>query len=176
VILVVPPSNPVTTPVVLIVPLLGALVDHNVLLIVPEPPVIVPVLNGVVNPTHTSLAPVIVPATGNAFIVIAYAELGNDSQPLLSVTLYVIFVNPPPTPVTTPVALTVPLLGALVDHNVLLIVPEPPVIVPVLNGVVNPTHTSLAPVIVPATGNALTVTLPETDPIVEQPFVLVTTG
>ena len=59
-----PPSTPVTTPVSLIVPLLDALVDHKVLLIVPEPPVIVPVVNGVVNPTHTSFAPVIVQATG----------------------------------------------------------------------------------------------------------------
>ena len=71
------------------------------------------------------------------------------------------FVDPPATPVTTPVVFIVPLLDALVAHKVLLIVPEPPVIVPVFNDVVNPIHTSLAPVIVPVTGNAFTVIFPD---------------
>ena len=114
-------------------------------------------LNGVVNPTHTSFVPVIAPATGNAFTVTVYGELANDTHPLLSVTVYVIFVAPPATPVTTPIPLIVPLLVALDSHKVLLIVPEPPVTL-LLNGVVNPTHTSFVPVIAPATGNAFTVT------------------
>ena len=154
--MVAPPATPVTTPAPLIVPLLVALDSHEVLLIVPEPPVAL-VLNGVVNPTHTSFVPVIAPATGNAFIVTAYAALDGDTQPLLSVTVYVILVAPPATPVTTPVFTTVPLLTALDVHAVLLYVPDPPVIVPVFNDVVNPTHTAFEPVIVPATGKGLTI-------------------
>ena len=84
-ILVAPPSTPVTTPVALIVPLLDALVDHKVLLIVPEPPVIVPVVNGVVNPTHTSFAPVIVPATGKAFTIVSVFVGIAAVQELISV-------------------------------------------------------------------------------------------
>ena len=85
-------------------------------------------------------------------------------------------VDPPATPVTTPVALMVPLLDALVAHKVLLIVPEPPVIVPTFNGVVKPTQTSFVPVIVPATGNALTVIFPDWLPTVLQPKLLLTIG
>ena len=104
---------------------------------------------------------VIVGADGIAFTVTPNGELDGDIQPLLSVTVYVIFVDPPATPVTTPVALIVPLLKALDAHVVLLYVSEPPVIVPVFNDVVNPTHTVFEPVIVPATGKAFTVIFPD---------------
>ncbi len=92
--------------------------------------------------------------TGKAFTVIAFTTLAVDTQPLPSVTVYVIFVEPPSNPVTTPVFTTVPLLTALDVHAVLLYVPDPPLGFDV-NGIVKPTHTSLAPVIVPAFGNAL---------------------
>ena len=74
-----PPATPVTTPFVFIVPLLVALVAHKVLLIVPDSPFFVPVFNDVVNPTHTSLVPVIVPVTGNAFTVTAYDALDDGT-------------------------------------------------------------------------------------------------
>ena len=99
--------------------------------------------------------------TGKVFTVIVFTALDGDIQPLLSVTVYVIFVDPPATPVTTPVVLIVPLLDALDDHNVLLYVPEPPVIVPVFIDIVDPTHTAFDPVIVPATGNTFTVIFPD---------------
>ena len=105
---------------------------------------------------HTAVVPVIV-AVGKAFTIIVFTALDGDIQPLLSVTVYVIFVDPPATPVTTPVFTTVPLLSALDVHAVLLYVPDPPVIVPVFNDVVNPTHTAFEPVIVPATGKGLTI-------------------
>ena len=84
-------------------------------------------------------------------------------------------VAPPATPVTTPAPLIVPLLVALDSHEVLLIVPEPPVTL-VLNGVVNPTHTSFVPVIAPATGKAFTVIFPDWLPTVLQPKLLLTIG
>ena len=72
------------------------------------------------------------------------------------VTVYVIVVVPEATPVTTPV------LASTVATPVLLDVHTPPVVA-LLNAVVDPTHTSVVPLIAATTGIGLTVTVVVTE-------------
>ena len=79
----------------------------------------------------------------------------SEPQPVPLVTVKVIVAEPAETPYTTPVAgLTVATPVALLLHA-----PVPPLNVLFDKPVVEPTQTDVVPVIVPATGNGLTVIL-----------------
>ena len=99
----------------------------------------------------------VIVTVGKLFTLIGYTALDGDSQPLLSITVYVISVEPEENPVTTPVELPiVALLVALDIQEVATMVPEPPLACDI-KVVFKPTHTWLAPVIFPATGKGLTI-------------------
>ena len=89
-------------------------------------------------------------ALGIAFTVTPNGALDDDTQPLLSVTVYVIFVVPGATPVTTPVASIVPLAVELDNHDVIY-APDPPLGLDVI-GIFKFTQTSLTPDMAPAIG------------------------
>src|SRR5664280_296197 len=135
--MLVPPATPVTRPVLLIVAILIVADIHGFDAAgVPEP------VSCVVEPIHTFSVPVIV---GSALTVTMAVLL----QPLISV--YVITLVPPDTPVTSPVLLT---MATLVVADIQGLdaagMPEP------VSCVVEPAHTLSVPVIV---GSALTVTV-----------------
>ena len=121
------------------------------LLHVPVPPEAVASASGIVNPVHTEDGPVIAPALGDALTVILVVVITVPQLTLVSVN--VIVVTPALTPYTTPVVEpTVPTAVLLLLH-----VPVPPDAVASARGIVNPVHTDEGPVIVPATGDAITV-------------------
>ena len=128
---------PVTTPL-FTVAIPGALVDQT-------PPAVVE-LKVVVEPTQTLVFPVNAATVGNAFTVINFVAVVE--QPL-AVTVYLISAVPFDTPVTTPLEFTVAI-------PVALLVQTPPAVV-LLNIVVDPTHTEVAPVVAATIGKAFTV-------------------
>ena len=99
------------------------------------------------KPAHTLEGPVIVPAPDAGFTVIIFVAVAVQ---LTLVTVYIIVSVPDVAPVTTPNPETVALL--------LLLLHVPPA-APSDNEIDEPTHTLDAPVIVPAFGVALTVTV-----------------
>jgi hypothetical protein len=103
------------------------------------------------------------PATTTGIALTVIEELTDAVHPLASVTVYVIVVVPAATPVTTPLELIVAVAVLAVDHT-----PPPVAFVKV---VVAPAQTAVAPLIVPAVGNALIVTVSVTALV--QPFELV---
>jgi hypothetical protein len=115
------------------------------LLLLQAPPVATSV-NNIAVPTHTFEGPVILPAFGNILTVIAFVAVVVPHE---LVTAYLIVSRPAVIPVTTP-----PETVALV----LLLLHVPPVTTSV-NMMAEPTHTPEAPVILPAFGNGLTVTV-----------------
>lgn len=127
-------------PVLLIVAILVVPLLHT-------PPVIASV-NDVVALTHTFEMPVIVPAKGNGLTV---AVTVAATEPQLLLTKYDIVVVPADRPLTKPVLLTVAILVVPLLHT-------PPVVASV-NDVVAPAHTVDAPVIIPAMGNGLMLTV-----------------
>ena len=90
-------------------------------------------------------------------------ELTDAVHPLASVTVYVKVVEPAATPVTSPLELIVAVAVLAVDHT--------PLPVAFVNVVVAPAHTAVAPIIVPADGKLLIVTVVVTALV--QPFELV---
>ena len=123
------------------------------LLHVPVPPDAVASLSVIVNPVHTDEGPLIVPATGVALTVILVVVVAEPQKAVVSVNDIVVV--PALTPYTTPVVEpTVPTAVLL-----LLQVPVPPAADKSDNVIVKPEHTEPSPVIVPATGEAFTVTL-----------------
>ena len=103
------------------------------------------------------------PATTTGIALTVIEELTDAVHPLASVTVYVKVVEPAATPVTTPLELIVAVAVFAVDHT-----PPPVAFVKV---VVAPAQTAVAPLIVPAVGNALIVTVSVTALV--QPFELV---
>ena len=149
VIIVVPAPTPYSIPVT------GSMVPTAVLLLLhePVPPDAVASESVIVNPVQTEGSPVIAPAFGDALTVILVVVVTVPQLTLVSVK--VIVVTPALTPYTTPVvAPTVPTAVLLLLH-----VPVPPDAVASARGIVNPVHTDEGPVIVPATGDAITVIL-----------------
>ena len=119
----------------------------TLVLLLPHTPPLIALLNVVDEPTHSDVAPVIVPATGNGLTVITCV---STAVPQPFVTEYEIMTLPAATPLTTP-----PLTVAV--KSLLLVQVPPPVAL--LNVIDDPTQTDVKPVIVPATGNGLTVTI-----------------
>ena len=114
-----------------------------------QTPPVVALVNAVVDPSHTSVVPVIAATTGIASTVtVVVTEL---THPVLLVTVYVIVAFPAATPVTTPLASTVAVAVLDVDQT--------PFAVVLAKAVVAPTHTDVVPVIAATVGNALIVTV-----------------
>ena len=128
-----PAATPVTTPVD------AFTVAADVLLLLQVPPLLPLLVKAVVEPTQTDGVPPIVPAFGSGLTVIGYEAL---LVPQLVVTVYIMDVDPPATPVTMPEASTEAML-------VLLLLHVPPELV-LLKIMVALTHTDVAPLIVPA--------------------------
>ena len=129
---------PVTTPVVLLtVALAVVLLDHTPAAAVSLNVIIAP-------PAHTAESPVITPGCGSGFTV-TVAVVESVPQPF--VTLYVIIVLPPATPVTIPVGFTVAI-------DVALLLQLLPASVS-LRVVTDASQTVVVPVIGPATGGLL---------------------
>ena len=149
VIVVTPELTPYTTPVVEpTVPTAVLLLLH-----VPVPPDAVTSESVIVSPVHTDEGPVIVPAEGEVTTVTFIVVVADPQETVVSVN--VIVVVPALTPYTTPVVEpTVPTAVLLLLH-----VPVPPDAVASASGIVDPAHTEVGPVIVPALGDALTVIL-----------------
>lgn len=136
----VPADTPATTPAVLIEAI-------AVLLLLQVPPE-TPLVSAVVAPAQTVVVPLIVPADGvvdTLTVVVALAE------PHALVTVYDIVTEPTATPVTTPVLLIVAIEG-------LLLLQVPPVTA-LINVLDEPGHTVVEPVMVPADGVVITVTV-----------------
>jgi predicted RNA-binding protein with TRAM domain len=107
-------------------------------------------------PMQTAFPPVIAPATGKALMVTVWiADVAEHNVALPSVTVYVIFVDPAATVVTTPELSTVAM--AVFDEVQVYVKVGVPVACEV-NDNEPPIQTALPPVIAPATGKALTVT------------------
>ena len=114
-----------------------------------QTPFAVALASAVVEPTHTSVVPLIAATNGIAFTVtVAVAVVVH---PFALVTVYEIVVLPAATPVTTPVALTVAVAVLAVDHT--------PPVVAFAKAVVAPAHTDVVPVIAATTGALLIVTV-----------------
>ena len=137
------------------IPVTGSMVPTAVLLLlqVPVPPDAVASASVIVKPEHTVVGPVIVPATGEAFNVTVAVVVAVPQLTLVSVNVIVV------VPALTPY--TIPVVDPTVPTAVLLLlqVPVPPEAVRSANVVVKPLHTDVVPVIAPATGDTLTVTL-----------------
>ena len=140
----VPDATPFTRPLLFTV-------ATAVLVLLHMPPV-APSLNNVVEPPHTVAVPLIVPA---ADVPLTVTTCVAATVPQVLVTVYDMVDVPDATPLTSPLLFTV-------AAEVLVLLHAPPV-APSLNDVVEPTHTVAVPLIVPATGNGLTVTIWETD-------------
>jgi hypothetical protein len=137
-------SRPALTPVTIpVVPTVAA----AVFTLLHTPPVVLAV-RVVVAPTQTVLLPLMVPDVGAA---ITATYLLATEVPQALVTVYLMLSSPVATPVTMPVVVTVAKLVFM-----LLQVPPVPVVVRV---VMPPTHTLLAPLMVPALGVVLTIIL-----------------
>jgi hypothetical protein len=135
---VAPEETPVTIPAELIVAMPVA----------PQPqvPPLTVFARAIVEPGHTAELPVIVPASGEALIVMFLVAVAVPQPPD---TVYDMIVAPEETPVTTPVGLTVATPGMAELHT-------PPVTV-FAKGIVEPGHVAAPPVIVPALGATFTV-------------------
>lgn len=105
-------------------------------------------------PTHTRVDPVMEPASGIGFTVIGNVAI---EEPQILVTVYLIVSRPAAAPVTTPDVPT--------DAIETLLLLQAPPDVASARVIVEPTHTLVVPVIVPDTGNGLTVI----GRVVEQP-------
>ena len=140
---VVPADTPVTIPVALTVARAGIEELHA------PPPT--PLLNEVVAVGQTVAVPVIVPAFGKRFTV---NIIDVAAVPQLFVTVYEISVVPAATPVTTPEDALMVAVAAVPDVQ---IPPASPV--GLLNVTLLAGHVEVAPVIVPALGNGLTVAI-----------------
>ena len=134
-----PADTPVTTPLLFTVAI-------AVLLLLQVPPDVTSA-NVMVELTQTLDEPVIAATTGNAFTVIDFVAL---AVPQL-VTVYFMVADPAATPVTTPVP------ELTVATAVLLLLQVPPLLPLLVNVVVEPTQTVVAPLIVPAFAAAFTV-------------------
>jgi hypothetical protein len=155
VITVLPPDTPVTTP-------LAGLIKAIALFAVDQDPPVVVLAKEVVEPTHTSVTPKIVGATGSGLTVtVVETEL---THPKLFVTVYVIVVVPAAIPDTMPEAASIVAIAALLD------VQTPPEVV-LVSAVVEPTQTEVVPVMAATTGNGLIVTEELTELV--HPFVFV---
>ena len=135
-----PPATPVTTPEAFTVATDGAADVH-------APPATV-FDNERVVAAHIVAAPVIVPAFGTAFTVTVFDVLAT---PQLFVTVYDMVAVPAVIAVTTPEALIVAMPADDELHT--------PSVAELVNGASEPTQTLGAPMIVPAAGTLLTVTL-----------------
>ena len=98
-----------------------------------------------VAPGHTLAVPAMLPAPGAELIEVTWIA---DALPQALVTVYLIVSSPASTPVTTPDTDTVAFAFATLHI--------PPVAASV-NVVVAPAHTPVAPVMLPAEGDTLTV-------------------
>ena len=128
--------------------------------VVQTPPAVV-LVKIVLEPIHAFVVPAIAANVGKAFtltVVCAFA-----THPFV-VTVYVIVALPADSPVTTPFAST--------DAIVLSDDVQTPPVVALVNAVVDPSQTSVVPVIAATTGIAFTVTV-VTALVAEQPFALV---
>ena len=135
-------------PTAITIPVEGSTVAALVLLLLHTPPASPLLVNVEDVPTHVGAVPLIVPAFGAALTVIDFVA---EAEPHALLAVYVIVALPAATPVTTPVdAFTVATL-------VLSLLQVPPDVPPVVNAVDEPAHTVDAPLIVPATGAAVTV-------------------
>ena len=133
-IVALPAATPVTTPVD------AFTVAADVLLLLQVPPVLPLLVKAVVDPIQTDgVPPIAVPAFGSGLTVMGYVAA---LVPQEVVTVYMMEVDPPATPVTMPEASTEAML-------VLLLLHVPPELV-LLNIIVALTHTAVAPLIVPA--------------------------
>jgi len=130
--------RPVTTPSAM--PALALLTDHT--------PPGVALARVIVPPTATDEAPVIVPAAGAALTVTMCVAA---TLPQVPVDVNEIIAVPEAMPVTVPVVLTVALAGALLLHT--------PPLTELERRVVLPVHTVEAPLMVPASTGAATVTV-----------------
>ena len=101
-----------------------------------------------VKPVHIVVVPLMLPADGAGLTVITTPVL---AVPQLLVTEYEILAVPADTPVTAPVAAVVATEVLLLDHT------PPPV--PSARVVTAPAHTDPAPLMLPAVGKGLTVTV-----------------
>ncbi len=153
---------PVTVYVVVAV---GFTVNDALVLTTVEPSLqeyeLAPVAANVVDSPLQIVASFPATTTGIAFTVIE--EFTDEEHPLLSVTVYVNVVEPAATPVTSPFASIVAVAVFAVDHT--------PPLTEGVKVVVAPAQTAVAPLIVPADGNALIVTVVVTALV--QPFELV---
>ena len=100
----------------------------TLVLLLPHTPPLIALLNVVDEPTHSDVAPVIVPATGNGLTVTICV---STAVPQPFVTEYEIMTLPAATPLTTP-----PLTVAV--KSLLLVQVPPPVAL--LNVIDEPTH------------------------------------
>ena len=144
---------PVTVPAVLIVA-----ADVLLLLQTPPPAALVSV---VFAPVQTVFDPAMVPVAGKALMVATFVAA---AEPHTLLTVYDITEVPAATPDTTPPELTVATVLLALLHT-------PPVVV-LLSVAEEPAHIKALPDMVPATGNALTVTVFDADPLQDE---LVTT-
>ena len=127
----VPAATPVTTPVVLTAAVPGALLLH-------VPPT-TELPNARVAPTQTVVPPVILPGAASSV----------NGKVATQPAVYDIVTVPATRPVTTPDVLTVATVGLLLLHV--------PPLDAMLNGVLEPTHTDVAPDMVPAPEDIVTV-------------------
>ena len=122
-------------------------------------------VNVMVSPWHTGPAFTIAPALGDTLTVTVIVVNADPHDALISVK--VIVVVPPLTPVTTPViASTDPIVVLLLLHT-----PDPPDAVASLKVMVKPVQTVFAPVIVPAITEAIILTVVVVAVVVPQVLV-----
>ena len=133
-------ATPVTAPVAFTAAI-------RLLLLYQEPPVAASV-SGVVPPEQRVVTPEIVPAVGVVFTVTTCVA---TALPQTFVTVYEIAVVPVASPVTSP---AVPIVATAGDAEL----QDPPGAASV-TAAVAPEHSTVLPVIVPATGKAFTVTI-----------------
>ena len=136
----VPAVMPVTLPVE---PTVAILVEPELHIPPPEASV-----KFIIDPAHTVIRPFIIPASGNGLTVIISVAL---KVPQLLLTVYDIVAVPAVMPVRLPVE---PTVAMLVEPELHIPPPEPSVTL-----VIDPAHTLKRPVIVPVSGNGLTVTM-----------------
>ena len=112
------------------------------------PPLVPLLVYVVVDPTHTTAAPLTVPAFGTAFTVINFVAL---AVPQLLVMVYLMVAVPAVTPFTAPV------VAFTVATDGVRLLQLPPLIPLLVNVAVEPMQTVKAPLTVPAFASGLTV-------------------
>jgi hypothetical protein len=130
----VPELIPVTTPELLIVPML-------LLSLIQKPPE-VELDNVIVFPIHTLVGPAIVCNVGESKTVIAKVAVAEQPPPL--VTVYFIVSTPADNPATNPVLVTTETFGSTLVHvppevasAKLIVLPTQTVLVPVIGAILN---------------------------------------